>query len=480
MASLVKRRFKAFSCGENRLALQGRTGAGCAKVVDIPAHPPTIRHLLLGDRINMRKASVENINSVQRRVKIELGADTVSQAFDSAFKQIQRKAQIQGFRPGKAPLQMIKKFYGNKAAYEVLDQLIKDNLFAALEENKLRPIAQPVLEQLETLPASGKDYSFTAVVDILPEIKLPEYKGVAVTAKPIKVGPSDVEKELEMLRKRQANMKTADAGTVANAGHVATLSHTATHHGKAIEAFNAKKFQVELGSEQLFDALEKAVYGMKVGENKMVHVDLPADYPEKELAGQHLHFDLHLDALQELVLPELNDEFAKDIGAESVEKLREQVQKSLEDNTTKLKRQNLETAIMDQLLSKSDFDVPPAMVDQVIDSMIDGLQWPDPKEKEAAKKDDEFRRRFRDNAKRQAKNTLLLMEIVKNENLQVTDADVDSHISTMMGNAPGMTSDNPQMAQLRQMLGSRLRERLIFEKALNFLIDNAKITEAKA
>ncbi len=427
----------------------------------------------------MRKASIENINSVQRRVRVELGADTVSQAFDHAFKAIQRKAQIQGFRPGKAPLQMIKKFYGSKAAYEVLDQLIRDNLFAALEENQVRPIAQPVLETLEQLPTAGKDYSFSAVVDILPQITLPEYKGVKVTTKPVTVAEADVDRELDMLRRRQANMRATEAGTPANKGHIATLSHTATHHDQPVEAFTAKGFKVELGNDQLFEALESAVYGMKVGENKLVHVNLPADYPEKDLAGQHLHFDLHLDDLQELVLPELNDEFAKDVGAESLTQLREQVQKNLNDNSSKLKRQNLETAIMDQLLMKSDFDVPPVMVDQAIDSMIDGLQWPDQKERELAKKDDEFRVRFRDNAKRQTKNTLLLMEIVKNENLEVTDADVDSHLSNMMGGAGAAAADNPQMAQLKQMLGSRLRERLIFEKALNFLIDHADITEAK-
>lgn len=420
------------------------------------------------------KSTVEQINPVQYRVQVEVTSDEVNQAFETVFRRIQKKARIQGFRPGKAPLGMIRKMYAEHASQEVHESLVNKHLSSALTEQTIRPIATPVLESSES-PALDRAFTFKAVVDILPKLEFDDYKGLAVSAEAYKVSDTTLETELTRLRRQHARTRPAEDGTVAGPSMLATLSHSATLEGNAVPNMDVKGLNVALGLKELFEGLESHILGMTVGQTKNAPVTLPADYPSKDLAGKTLDFTLTLDALQHLDLPNLDDEFAKDLDVESADQLRARLKENLETRAKDMTRQNLETALLDKVLEKHAFEVPPALVDQVIDSMIGEYNFKTDGERQAAMRNPELRQRCLPGARRRTQNTLVLWHVTQKEQVQVTDEEVQAQVNESLKSFGQL--DPKSLGHLRSNFEMRVRENLLFEKAMNILIENAKIEE---
>lgn len=419
------------------------------------------------------KSTVEQINPVQYRVNVEVSPEEVNVAFEAAYRSIQKKARIQGFRPGKAPLGMIRKLYGPNVAGEVHEKLINQHLFNALGEQQVRPIASPVVEA-NSLPNEGNGYQFSAIVDTMPTIEITDYKGVAVNAETYSVKDETIARELDMIRRRQARTRPAEPGQPASKGMVAQLSHTATHDGKPVPGMDVTGLSVALGEGELYEGLENEVLGMTVGQTKTAKVKLPDTYGDADLAGKELEFSIALKDLNHLDLPALDDELAKDLSFESLDKLKGEVQSHLEARAKDMSRQKVETAVLDKILASHPFEVPPAMVDQVIDSMISDMGFETDDQRKKALRDKDLRQRLLDTAKKRTQNTLLLWHVTQKEQLQVTDEDVKNRVEQAI-QSTGLT-DPKQTARLRQNIEPRVRENLIFEKAMDFLIDNAQVT----
>lgn len=423
------------------------------------------------------KASVEQINPVQYRVSVEVTPAAVNQAFEAAFRKIQKKARVQGFRPGKAPLNIIKKLYGANVAGEVHENLINTHLFSALNEQTIRPIASPMVESKDP-PTFDKEFAFSAVVDVLPKLEFDDYKGVAVSADSYSIKDETVERELSLLRRRHAQMRPTEPGQPAATGHMAAISHTAKHNGTEVPSMNVAGMTVVLGQNEIYGGLENAILGMTVGQTKVADIDLPEDYGDKDLAGQTLAFEIRLDDLKNLDVPNLDDEFAKDLSFESADALKADVRTHLEARAKDLGRQKVETAILDKIVDAHNFEVPPAMVDQVIDSMIQEMQHRSEDDRARALKDNNLRESFLATAKRRTQNTLILWHVTQKEQLTVTDAEVTERVEQSLASMGGI--DPKQAARFRGNLEPRVRENLIFEKAMDFIINNAKVTEIPA
>ena len=342
-------------------------------------------------------SSVEEINSVQRRIKVALSADLVAQAFEDAYRNVQKKAKLQGFRPGKAPMTVIKKLYGDSVRGEVGERLINKHLFDVLKEKKINPIAAPVVENMD-MPATDKEFNFSAIVDVMPEIVIKDWKNLDLKADKYEVKPESITRELDFLRRRHAKTKNLDASAKAATGHLASIGHKVYHEGNLIENMDVDEFPVALGFKEIFQDLENAILGMGVGEIKKAKITLPKDYNDQNLAGKPVEFEITLKNLQELALPSLGDEFAKDVGFDSLTALEGEISKQLEKRGKQLRKQKLESLIMDELRKRNAFDVPPSMVDQVIDSMIMELNIGDEKEKKKLLRNEDVRKSFRDSA----------------------------------------------------------------------------------
>ncbi len=426
------------------------------------------------------KALVEEVNTVQRRIKVELSAVDVKSAFDSVYRKLQQKARINGFRPGKAPMNVIRKMYGSSIAYDVADQLVRNHLFSAIEQQSLRPIAAPVLETMD-LPKEDNDYSFSALVDILPALKIDGYKGLNLEATQSEVSPADVERELDMIQRRHAKTKDTDEGTAAGANHIVTISQKAQIDGEVFPEFTFDSVPVELGKKYLLPELEDALTGMKAGEEKELSIAVPEHVNDKSKVGKTAQCTVKLEKIVEILLPEINDELAKDMGVDSLDALKTNILDRLQRQAEGAKRSQLETAIFDQLSASNNFEVPPSMVDQVIDSMFDEMEFQSDAQRKAAKSNEDERKRLRDTAKQRAKNTLILSEIIKSESIQVNDEDFDSYVKELVGGgAAGKELDAKLIESIKASMGPHARESLLFKKALDFVIDNAKVTETPA
>jgi trigger factor len=421
------------------------------------------------------KALVEEVNPVQKRIKIELSETDVNNAFDNIYQNLRKKAHIKGFRPGKAPLNVLKKFYGNSVAADVADRLVRDHLFDAIEQESIQPIAAPVLETAE-LPEENQGYSFSAVVDIMPALEINGYKGLKLEYQAVDVDDAAVDREIEVIQRRQGKSKDVEDGAAAQSGHSATISMKGSLNGEDFAPFTFDSVPLELGKNQLLPEMEEAVIGLKVGEEKQADITIPEHFHDKDLVGQKVSCTIKLEGLQEQVLPEANDELAKDMGLDSLDALKTSIRDNLERQAEQQKRNQLEGELLQQLSDKNEFEVPPSMVDQVIDSMFQEMDFKSDDERERAKKNPEQRQALRDSAKQRAKNTLILSEIIKAESLEVTDDDLDQYVRDMISGAGQQDIDENMVAQLKQSLGQQAKESLLFRKAIDFVIDSAEVT----
>jgi trigger factor len=343
-----------------------------------------------------------------------------------------------------------------------------------LKEKKINPIAAPVVENMD-MPSTDKDFNFSAIVDVMPEIAIKDWKDLDLKADKYEVKPESMTRELDFLRRRHAKTKNLESGTKASAGHLASIGHKVYQNGNLIENMDVEEFPVALGFKEIFADLENAILGMKVGDLKKTTITLPSDYNDPNLAGKPVEFEISLKNLQELSMPELNDDFAKDVGFDSVATLQAEINKQLEKRGSQLRKQKLEAVIMDELRKRNNFEVPPSMVDQVIDSMIMELNIGDEKEKKKLLRNDDVRKSFRDTAKTKAQNTLILWRIAQDEKLEVSDDHVRSHI---VENVPGSEKwDEKKLADFIKQVKPRVQESLVFEMALNHIIAKAKLTE---
>ena len=429
------------------------------------------------------KATIEEVNKVQKRIKLELTETEVASAFQKSYASIQRESHIKGFRPGKAPLSIIKKFYGESAAADVADRLIKEHVFVALKEHNISAVSSPVLE-LETLPKDGAMYNISALVDVMPAVTIEGYKGLELSFSPIEVNDETVEKEIKMMQRRHGKQKELSAETVAAHGMMVSFDQQVVgEDGSPLPQASTENMSIELGEESgylMLPEIEKALIGMKAGASKTIAATFPADYRDKDLAGKKASITLHAKKLQELILPALDDDFAKDAGVESLATLKNNIRKSYEKQADQMKRQQLEGDALRQLIEKNPFEVPPSLVDRTIDAMIDELNIPAAKKRTELKKDEAYRDRLKPTAKERVKNTLILSKVIEAEKFEVTDDEMTAYWDELFPTLPeGETSRVTFLKNLKKSYSETTRENLLFRKALDFVINNSQIKPLK-
>ena len=424
------------------------------------------------------QAAIEKINSVQRRIVVKLTKEQVNSAFEGQFNALKKKVRLKGFRPGKAPMSMIKKFYGDSARPEVFEKLVKSNLFDAIQQNDLRPVAAPVVET-EQLPQEGEEYTFSAVVDVMPELGEIQYEGLSATIRVLKTDDSAVEKEIQNLQRSKGMLKSVEENTVAAKGHVLIVSQSAKEAEEELAQFKIEDMHVEIGGEQLLPDLENALIGMKASDNKEVKVKLPKDYDDKEFAEKELTFNLEVKEIKELSLPAVDDELAKDMGFESLEKVRAFISSQISKNAEDHKRKQYETQLLDLLVEKHPFEVPPSFVDQIIDSMIGEMKFDNKKEQKKATEDEQMRDSYRETAKRRAQNSMVLAEIARKKEIKVEEQDLDNHIRKQFSQY-GEPMAEERLQEFRKMMGDRFNETILLAKAMNLIIASADIKEVDA
>ncbi len=429
------------------------------------------------------QVQVEEINAVKRKVSVEVPAERVNAEIEKSFAGIQKKATLSGFRKGKAPLQMIKKFYRDAMQDEVMRRLYEQTLFAALDEHRIEPVDAPLIQEMPVV-AEGIPFKYAALVEVMPQILLNDYKGLLVQKERYQEAPDAVDAEIERMRENMAQLMPVEDDVVA-AGQLVTVDYSFTVPGHPDEETNGQDAQIELGSGRLLPGLEEGLLGMAVGETREIAVTLPEDHTNAQLAGKSAFFTVTVKELKRKELPELNDDFAQQFGefetlVEMRTKLSEmRAQQELERISTDLK-----VRVIDALIARNPLEVPDSMVRRQVEFMLENM-----KERLKSQRlsfemmgltEDAFKSRYWDEAAQKVKGGLLIMALVEKENIVVTDEEMEARYARIAaGNEEMLTRIREfyaAQANARNSLIAELKE----EKAIAFLLELASITEVDA
>jgi trigger factor len=421
------------------------------------------------------KSVVEEINPVKKKIIVEIAPDSVSKEMDKALADAAKKAKIPGFRPGKAPRNIVERHYGEDVRSEVLNRLISESYLNAVREHNLSPVDMPRIENISTI-AKGSPLSYTATVEVRPNITLGVYDGIEVTEKDLAVTDEELGQTVDRLREMYAQLEVVEGQALVK-DHTAIIDFEGFHDGKPIEGAKAADHMLDIGSGNFIPGFEEQLIGMKKGETKEIQVIFPVEYANKDLAGKDARFTVALKEIKKKVLPELNDDFAKDIGQnKTVDELKARIKEDLEarkrDESGSAQREELMTKLVDA----HTFDVPPGMVDRELQTMARqyatrlARQGMDVKSFDAKK----YLDKNRDLAVKRVKGILLLEEIAEKEKIEVSDQEITSAIAAMAASA-GQTADVVRKYYEAQDGGlENLRASMIQEKALGLLLSRSK------
>ncbi|WP_077621328.1 trigger factor [Sediminibacillus massiliensis] len=415
----------------------------------------------------------------QGLLTVEVDAEKFDQALDQAFKKVVKQVQVPGFRKGKMPRGLFEQRFGVESLYQdAVDIILPEAYTNAVEEAGIEPVDQPEVDitQIE----KGKNLIFTAQVTVKPEVKLGEYKGLEVEEQDTEVTDEDVDQEIDQMRERQAELVVKEEGTVEN-GDTVVMDFEGFVDGEAFEGGQAENHQLEIGSGSFIPGFEDQLIGKETGADTEVEVTFPEEYHAEELAGKEAVFKVKIHEIKAKELPELDDEFAKDVDeeVESLEELKTKTKERLkEQKETDADTQKRESLVQ-QASDNAEVDVPEAMVTTELDRMVKEFEQRlqmqgmtmDMYYQFSGTDENALKEQMKEDAEKRVKTNLTLEAIAVQEELEVTDEDVDKELESMA------SMYQTDVDQLRQMLGGNtdaLKEDLKFKKAIDFLAENSK------
>jgi len=429
------------------------------------------------------QVTVETINPVTKKVSIEIPAERVDAEIEKTYAGIQKKAKLQGFRPGKAPLQLIKRTYSDTMRDEVMRRFYEQTLFKALDEHKIEPIDSPTIES--ELLEQGSAFKYSALVEIMPEILLNSYTGFEVSKEKFVFKPENIEGEIKRMQENMAQLIPLDEGAVVENGHSVVVDYDFSVVDFPEENDSAQGAELEVGAQKMPAGFEEQLIGMKCGQEKEIRITLPEGYRTKEAAGKEGVFKVTLKEVKRKELPKLDDEFAQQFGEyETMDQLRAKMAEYLEKQETERIENELKERVIQALIEKNPLDVPQSMVKRQLDHMLENLKNRLKGQRmsiEMMGLDDEgFRLRFRDSAEDKVKGGLLLMALVEKENISVNDDDLAQRYELIAAGNPDMLGRIKEYYSSNKNALNSLISEIKEDKAIRFLLDNAVVTEVEA
>lgn len=426
---------------------------------------------------------VEDISSVQKKITIEISAEKVKEEIDKAYLAIQKKAKIQGFRPGKAPMQLIKRTYSDAMRDDVMRRLYQQTLYKALDEHKIEPLDAPTIES--DILEEGVPFKYNAVFDVMPQILLNEYTGLTVNKEIYVSKPESINDELKRMQENMAQLTPLDEGAAVENGHTVSVDYSITVEGSPEENSGAQTAEVEVGSNRLIPGFEEQLIGLKAGESKEFTLDLPAGGNGAESTGLKGLFSVNVKEIKSKELPELDDEFAQQFGDyDTMENLRSKMVEYHEKHEKERIENEFKERVIQALIKKNPLDVPESMVKKQLDYMFENLKNRLKSQQMSIEMmgldADSFRARFRDDAIDKVRGGLLLMALVEKENISVSDDDLTSHYEKIAAGNAEMLDRIKEYYTANQNAKSSIASEVKEDKAISYLIEQAIITEVDA
>jgi trigger factor len=430
------------------------------------------------------KVTQEKLPKSQLGLEIEISAETTKKVYEKVVQNLARSANIPGFRKGKVPRQILLQRLGAQRIKEAaLDDLVQDSLKQAIEQESIEALGNyrliSTIEELVSKFQPGEALTFSASVDVPPEVHLGEYSGLSVKAEETHPDPDAVDKFLEERRAEQATLIPVESRP-AQMGDVAVVDYSGrlTREGEEsteISGGQATDFQIELGEGKFLKDIIEGIVGMSPGETKEVPVQFPEDYPREDLAGESAVFTVTLKELKEKELPELDDDFAQEVSElDTIAELRESLEKQFRERAEQETQASKEQALVEALLKQVEIDLPESMIEREVETILTqtAIQMEnygmDVKKLFNAETMPQLRERSRPDAIVRLTQSLALQEIAKRESLTVEREEIEAKMKEVMEQLAGQNVD-PQ--RVRQFVESDLLK----EKAIKWLADHGTI-----
>ncbi len=379
--------------------------------------------------------TIEDVSTVKKILHVEIPQEKVALELDKAYENLKKTAKLKGFRPGKTPRSVLEKFFKKEVHADVSSKLIQDSFIEAVKEKELKIVGDPKIEP--PVFDEKEPYKYDAAIEIKPDIADIDFKGLQLKKNIYNINDEEVETQLKMLQKNLAQQKTLEEARPAREGDFALITYEGFKDGKPFEETSkTENFTMKLGQGRITKDFDTHIIGMKAGENKEFSVNFPEDYLNSKLAGLEITYRVTLNDVREEILPEIDDDLAKNLGSfTTLEDLKKAIRENLDQGYKKRVEQELNESIFSSLISKTEFEVPEALVDfeleQIIADAERSFSYHNTSMESLGLSREILSEKYRDTAEKQIRRHLILDKIIEQEKLTLKDEEIEEGFKKM-------------------------------------------------
>lgn len=435
-------------------------------------------------RTKLEKTALEKLDNNKVKLTIHVGQDSFEEGMQKSYLKNRKSISIPGFRKGKVPRKVMEQYFGESILYEdAINEVFPPAYDQAVKETGIEPVDRPELDIVQI--GSGQDFIFTAEVTVKPEVELGQYKGFEVDRVEYIVTDKEVEERIKQTLEQNARWVSVEDRPVKTGDRV-ILDYSGSIDGELFEGGTAEKQNLEIGSGHFIPGFEEQMVGMELGEEKDLKVTFPEEYHAEELKGKEATFHVKLHEIKEKELPDLDDEFAKDVSEfDTLDEYRADIKQKLEKNAEERSNTELKNNLIDLAVNNAKVDIPDVMVDFELDNMLrdidnqlryNGLNI-ESYLKIANTSIDDFRAQYKDDAYNRVKTQLVIEAIGKAENIEVSEEDYEKQYELLA------KQYNQEVETIKKSLQGgleHLENSIIAEKTIELLVDEAKVTVKEA
>ena len=427
------------------------------------------------------QVSVEDVNSVKKTLHIEIPEKEVVRELDKAYSALKKNAKVKGFRPGKVPRSALERLFKKDVHADVTSKLIQSSFFEAIKETELKIVGNPQVDPPE-LEATGS-YKYDATVEISPEIEKIDYSGLKLKRTNYAVSDEEIDAQLKMLQKNLARHEKIGKKRAAREGDFALIDFEGFKDGRPFaETAKTENFNLKIGEGPVHKDFDDQLVGMQPGDNKEFNIAFPDDYKDPKLANLEISFQVTLNEIREEVLPPIDDALAKKAGEyEKLDDLKKVITENLEQGYAKRIEQELHEQIFSELISRTDFEVPEAMVEMELEGIVEeavrSFSYRNITMEELGLTRESIAENYRDVAFKQVKRHLLLGKMIEQESLEASDEELEEGLNEMAENFKQPVEEIKKYYDENKDKLEFFKHTLLEKKAIKLIIENSKIKD---
>jgi len=429
------------------------------------------------------KVSLEDISQVKKKLSVEIDAKEVDAKLNDAYGKIRKTTKIPGFRPGKVPRKILESYFGKQVEADVASELVNESFRDAVDETKAFPLSQP---ELEKGPVKlGEKFIYSATMEVRPEFEVKDYLGLEAEKEIVSIGEDEVQKRLEQIRESNGKLESLKEDRPIQEGDFVVINYQGFENDQPLDGIKDENFLLNVGKGDFHKKFDEALVGLNKDDKTEFVVEFEEDYYNNNLKGKVVRFEVSINDIKERNLPELDDAFAKNLGAdfENLEGLKEEIKKNVIAQEENRVEKDLKRRLLGKISEGTEFEIPQVLVDAEVDFSIRSLQANFQRGgssfEQAGISPEMLQQQFRPSSESRVKERLILGQIAQQDDIAVSDDEFTEGLEKL---AKGMGQDVETIRKYYEARGEVdiLKEQMLEEKTLDYLVENAKVKEVEA